>query len=253
MYNFRSIKAGYNVAIDIIYPDKRKSSYKSCICLSAQYVHKTGDYLFRLDQEKQVLLNDKSPSQLVDCMMKRLGNSLYPAILRVSSSGKIKNIENFDQIKDRWQNESDNILNEMPSCSIKQYLNLARKNLKDEKSFLQAFSRNTFILLYFNDKTKKEFIFPVYNLTGAGSIFYIQYKEKQADEHTVSYDWEDGESGDYCQLIYKYSSLGDVILIKSVLSIKDIFSKEEYRKEIIIELEQDNYEIKKRKGSFVFF
>lgn len=252
MYGFRYLKATYYISIDICLPDNRWSSYKSNILLNARYTALQENYKFSLEQKKNILLNGEKPSQPIDDIMMRLGCALYPVLLTVSPQGKIKRVENFDKIKIRRTAESNKILNEMLSVPVQKYIALSERQMENEKTFLQALLRDTFVRLYFLDETEDELLFPVYNLNGTGTVLYAQCRKNSIDEHTVNYDWEDDDSGAYCRLVYKYSSLKDIISIKASISAGNIGGKE-YKKEINICLNKEGYEIKKSNEFVSFF
>jgi len=153
-------------------------------------------------------------------------------------------VANFDKIKARRSEESNKILQEMPSVPVERYINLSEKNMKDKTTFLQILMRDTFFRLYFLDDTRNELLFPIYSLTGAGSFFVLNAQKKQINEHTVSYDCEDNEAGTSCRVVYKFSDLKHITAIKAVVSTKDIDNKE-YKKEINIRLNEDSCEVKK--------
>ena len=240
MYDFRDLKAEYQVDTNVCTPDGKRSSYKGNIYLTAKYMVTDDEYMFTIEQKKDILLNDAKPSKLADCLMVRLGCSLFPISLNVLPQGKIRTVEMFDEIKARWTEESQKILQEMPSVPVKRYIGLSGKNMKNEKTFLQALMRDTFFMLYFLDNTKNEILFPVYSLMGAGSLLNLSCIKNQIDEHTVSYDYEDVEEETSFRIIYRFSSFKHIISIKAV-----VLTKGEYKKEINIRLNENSCEIKK--------
>lgn len=203
MYKFKQIKAKYNFFSEVIKPSGERSVFSKIEMVDV--LPNQGEGLnFFLKGNTDVLVDGHEPEDF-DLIMYRLGQSLYPIELVVLKTGKIKQINNFAEIQNRWSKECKSIIATYKNAYwIERYINITSKNICSEVSFLDTLGQNNFIQLFFMEQgTIKQHIelsaFPCanshisveFNLTSSNETGY-QYKSKigKIDEKICSGDGE---------------------------------------------------------------
>lgn len=153
MYNFRTLKSHYSILIRYRLPDYTLQEYSSTIVLEAK--QRQNNFLFTLHERLDVRLNNEVPRKTMDSLMMELGNSIYPMQLNVSSEGKILSVFNFDEIRERWYENSSELLEDNYTPEFRKYIEISRKNFSDEEKFREILFRDTFVQLFFQEYDTK--------------------------------------------------------------------------------------------------
>lgn len=160
MYHSADIEISYQFSSSIFFPNgkqselrkkelvriKKKTRDEICICL--------------LGSAEESL--NANPLDDFDEIMAELGKSLYPIVLDMDESCRIKRIQNLIEVKQRWQSCSNELLRQYDNAYyIERYINSSSVNLKSEKLFLKALRSNTFIQLLFWNNRESDSVFSV--------------------------------------------------------------------------------------------
>lgn len=142
MYNLNKIHAIYSIAIYTISPNRSKM-YNSK--LSFHTKRKREFYELTLEKRFDTLIDNKIPEQVMDNLMLDLGNVLYPIEMKVDFTGKICEVINFHEIKERWYRHSEELLNKNYTIEFQKYLEFSKYNFKNESCFIVAILRDTLL------------------------------------------------------------------------------------------------------------
>ncbi|MDR0834399.1 MAG: hypothetical protein LBN93_09510 [Candidatus Symbiothrix sp.] len=135
------------------------------------------------------------------------------------------------------------LLHDNYSAVLERYIDLARKNLQTGQAFLLALQKDIFIQLYFQDRTKENFMLPIRNFTNTGSILYAACEKMGETDTTGKFFWSEEEIGS-CDLNYRYFPQNDIQLITGTIRQGNNRTRE-YVKEIVIQADSTKREIKK--------
>ena len=149
MYEFRTLKSIYNIRIRYRKSDYTQYEYGSNIVVRAK--KNKNDYLFTLEQRTDTKLDNQPPKKVMDKLMLELGNIIYPVALNVSKDASILSVSNFDEIKQRWKNKSQELYKANKTQAFQNYLKMSAKNFTNETKFRQSLYRDTFIQMFFLD------------------------------------------------------------------------------------------------------
>lgn len=147
MYGFRKLKGRYEVRVTVVSPQRKESTYRAEIALSATFRNMTDDYLFEIESREGVMLNGQTPSGLPDMMMFRLSSACYPIRLLSAPDGTISSLVNGNEIRERWEAEAAQVRSQSNACA--KYVVVARENVESPDAFLRALRRDSFIQMYF--------------------------------------------------------------------------------------------------------
>lgn len=251
MYNFRVLKSEYELETAVECEGTVMSTLNSSFSIDARYDNMKENFVFTVGRRNAGVSNgDNNPPGLVDELMIKLGDSLFPAVLRVSNTAEILGIENFNEINGRWEKTCKEILERAYSVPAANYIELAKKNMRDEKVFLEAFGNQTFIQLLFRVKSHDFFWFTVRNLSRVCHTDIIKCEQAETRGNKTTFESAD-DRNESCRFDYVFSELGDVLSVKGEFRTLDGAQKELIKK-ISVKVNENNRKIKKA-SKFVSF
>jgi hypothetical protein len=107
-------------------------------------------YSFTVEKKEQVLINGQIPHQIMDRIMLKMGESLYPVQLLVSNNGELLAVENFAAVSERWNSEAQAQLFQQKNSPVTaRYIANSRKNIENEEALRQSLMRGSLIKLLF--------------------------------------------------------------------------------------------------------
>ena len=123
----------YGVEILYLEPRINKIQY----ILECDYLGYEGStYLYRLTRQK-MYVNNKPLTGMMDVLAEKCMSCVYPLILKVSFSGKIRGVQNLEEIKQKWVILRERLEMEYDGKIVDDYLNRIEKAISTEKIFLQ--------------------------------------------------------------------------------------------------------------------
>jgi len=188
MYRFKNLEDSYKIYVRHSLPDDTYNSYSAKIDLTAHKTEK-GDYLFTLLNRHDVLVDDERPEQASDVVLTEIGDSFYPIILSVSQERKIISVENFDEIKERWEKKREELLKKYPTFELEQHFKASGKNMNDKDSFYKVLQRDAFIQFYFLPVENDVMTFDLHNFPKHGykMMYYGIKNKKESTPETENY------------------------------------------------------------------
>ncbi|GHV29672.1 hypothetical protein FACS1894177_00930 [Bacteroidia bacterium] len=245
MYQFRSLKSLYSVAILYRLPDYTEQKYTCSIVVNARRVKE--NYLFILEERSGIQLNGEKPQKVVDNLMAQLGNCLYPIELYVNANGELLSVPNFEQIKEIWFKTATELLKQNKTQAFRNYLEAAKENLSDEKSFLKSLNKDSFIHLFFKDYASNsvELSFANFPYQNRKSDFHVRKIPSVRNTYTLFPAFKEAKVQDTGgkMICLKNDPSGEPLRI--VVNIYLSTSKSDfYHKKILIEADDNAHEVK---------
>jgi hypothetical protein len=148
MLHFRNYSDSYVVSAQHILPDDEVFSYSGKIDIEAVRINKEC-YHFTMKKRHDVRIDDGDPEHGSDIMMKEIGDSLYPLKFVVSDTGKITDIINFEEIKERWTEKRNELIKNHYTSEFEQYMKASAHNMDDKQRFFEVLQRDVFIQFFF--------------------------------------------------------------------------------------------------------
>jgi len=248
MYKFRSLQANYVLKTSVTRQDNIKSLLCTEYALEARCVNIDEYYLFTINRIHSELENSQN---LVDGLMRELGDALFPVELCVDEHATIKKVRNFEAIKERWENVASDIMDRGYSLPTDQYIQLARANFANRKRFLERFSRQTFIQLFFRNPACRYFNYATRNISHTQTVDMFSCDRIGDTDDTVMFECRDDETL-LCRFEYCFSEVGDVVSVKGDIPKKE--EEGEVSKQIELNVIAGSRQYKKANNflSFVF-
>lgn len=107
--------------------------------------------IFEIDRASQTYINDTEPDLIADELALKTSAVLYPLQVRVNSDNQLIAVENYNDIRARWEHRQQELLKAYKGEWVEKYLRLTGLSLKEEDALLRALSSDWFLAAYFND------------------------------------------------------------------------------------------------------
>ncbi len=252
MYNFRYLDSFYNVDIILKHPDFTQTHYHSREYVEARSEKESGRYIFRLEGQRNILLNREPPQEVMDKLMIELGNAVYPLSLVVSQEGEILTVKNFLSVKEQWERKTEAILKEQYTQPLEQYIRIASRNLKQETALRKSLVKKTFIRLFFLPFNTEMFTLKFENFPLRGDLVVFRCEPEQAptNENTRRYSASllfpatyQGEG----HIRYVHSEAGDLLTTEGQFTITDPDGNTS-EKQILIQTNEEDRHVSGKKN-----
>jgi len=122
--------------------------------LNIQYIINV-DYLESLESDyhckfsrKQFFINGKQPTRLIDTLAEKCMNAIYPIHFRTNSYGLIREVLNFDEIKERWQLKQKTLISAYQGEFVENYFSQINRSFESKDTLLKAMQRELFYSLF---------------------------------------------------------------------------------------------------------
>ncbi len=140
-----AVKYGVNITIQ---DDKKLNSIKYEV--PVKYLgRQDDDFYVEISSPESIRINDLLPDSKADRLAADVYNLLYPIVFRIDRHGCIIGIDNFEEIKKRWDGSLEEIRRNRFGESLEKYLKLCSYSLKNEEKLLRKLKRSYFFSCYF--------------------------------------------------------------------------------------------------------
>lgn len=109
-----------------------------------------GFYFFELTRIGNIYINDAEAGSMAQVIAEKASAALYPLLVVVDGDGKWVYINNFNQIKERWEEIKTQIIKEFRGDSIEKYFSIYDTNLESSDSLFLSLSQDWFLNAFFN-------------------------------------------------------------------------------------------------------
>jgi hypothetical protein len=109
-----------------------------------------GFSFYEIDRVSKIYYNDIESDTIANELAEKVSSVLYPLIVVVDDEGEFVDVHNFQDIKNRWENQKPEILEAYPGEVSEKYFALFENNLKSKQMLSVALSYDWFIRAFFN-------------------------------------------------------------------------------------------------------
>jgi hypothetical protein len=144
-------KIYYTVAYNIIAGDTVEHTISFELSVQDQEQDQEENHLFEIDKISTTYINGEEPNTIADELAEKVASALYPIAIVVNKNGKWIDIYNYTSIKERFENNKINILNEYQGEWAEKYLSLCEQSLVDKDALKRSWEGNWFLNSFFNE------------------------------------------------------------------------------------------------------
>lgn len=150
MYDFDKITLAYEYCSCVTYQDGHESSFRKVEHIEAR--RDNSGFLFTFYGSDNETIDGKEPEDWGAIFLK-LGSGLYPYTLYVTADGKITGVKDFEEVKQRWMTQCNNIVEYYEyNIHVKNAACAYMESLESERVFISVLKRNiVYNLLFWND------------------------------------------------------------------------------------------------------
>lgn len=107
-------------------------------------------YFFEVNRVGRTYINDTESSTMVEEIAEKASSVLYPLLVVVDETGRWVYINNFNQIKERWQESKEQIRQYYKGDQVEKYFSIYDRNLEDNDTLYLTLSKDWFLNTFFN-------------------------------------------------------------------------------------------------------
>ncbi|KUJ63467.1 hypothetical protein AR687_01900 [Flavobacteriaceae bacterium CRH] len=107
-------------------------------------------YFFEITRIGAIYINDTKASTMAEEIAEQASNALYPLLVVVDETGEWQYINNFSQIKERWQETKEKITNYYKGEQVEKYFSIYDRNLEDSDTLYVSLKKDWFLNAFFN-------------------------------------------------------------------------------------------------------
>lgn len=209
----QNVGKNFTQNISFVQDEEMKNSMEATYVLKYNYQKVEKNIQVTIERKDAKLnANKKESDTLIDHMMQRLGDALFPVTLIVTEKAGILDVKNYKEIFPRWYAVARSLLEEAYSTPVENYINQSVNNMADERIFIEAFRQQTFMQLLFIDSDTESIWFNVKNMTGSCSSDLVRCDKTGIKDGIVRFETI-GDWGVECQFDYVFSETGDILSV----------------------------------------
>lgn len=125
-------------------------------------------HLFEINRTSKIFINNLETNTIMNELAEKVSESLYPLVLVVNKNGRWKEVYNSVEIKKRWANHKQKIVDEYQGREIENYLAVFEQSIDNKSSLNESLQKDWFLNAFF-------------------SGIYMRYNEELTSECTVDF------------------------------------------------------------------
>jgi hypothetical protein len=111
---------------------------------------KNNFYFFEVDRIGPVYINDTPADTMAEEIAEKAAAALYPLVVVVDDNGYWVDINNFNEIQERWQQTKKQIQKYYKGEQVEKYFSIYDRNLEDGDTLYLSLSKDWFLNTFFN-------------------------------------------------------------------------------------------------------
>lgn len=180
MYDISQIETCYEFVSCVTFCDGHKSTF--CKKEHVKAVGSDGLYIFTMLGSSEETVDGMAPVDWSDIIL-QFAKALYPITLRVSGQGDFMAVENFEELRRRWKEKCQKIIDYYNSSLIEEESQRFALVMETEDKFFHTLKENVFYRLFFwtVDQPVQQVVirdFPSY-----ARLAIFSFQEKKYDEN----------------------------------------------------------------------
>ncbi len=108
-------------------------------------------HMFEIQRISNIYINNKEANSIKDKLVEKVSSLLYPLQIVVNDNGKWMDVYNFKEIKERWENKKQEIINEFGWELTEKYFALSEKSLQSRQNLRDFLQNDWFLATYFTE------------------------------------------------------------------------------------------------------
>ncbi|MCL9806795.1 LysM peptidoglycan-binding domain-containing protein [Flavobacterium amniphilum] len=125
-------------------------------------------HLFEINRASKIFINHVEADTIINELAEKVSESLYPLVLVVNKNGRWEEVYNTAEIKKRWANHKQKILDEYQGREIENYLAVFEQSIDNKSSLNESLQKDWFLNAFF-------------------SGIYMKHNEELTSESTVDF------------------------------------------------------------------